>query len=535
MTKIEEPATLLVAHRKKRSWSTTCHGRSPLFRHDRGSGGNNSHHHSRHDRHSIASSKLANKGALSSSHPPPPRRKKLSEKSVSMQSILERYHSLALTHYTQTKRRRLESAARSTQNSQRLEQLTSLHKMAQDTLNFCTEVLRSEEEHVRRENERERREVEEEMKRAEREKALAEDFLSRFGVGGEEGCGEGGATGLHDHHPRNLHHEEGEMANHAENIENDISGNSHRIGGIPSKFLDLSHFPKLRKSFHEGKGAKHDAFSSPDNNMMDGKDDSKMTHAIIDCTKESASPRRLSIQDNNSNAHHLPTRIPSFGVPPFGIPPEVALKPDSHNTNATQSKQNTKRIYISHASLSHVNGTYIQEGCYNDAPLFVRVGPPRKFMGKWDCSVVLRREEEGLSPAASSPKSMEEGGGTTTTTPSKPLGKKMDAPVDYVWKIGLVPAHRITHPRIIGYYAAKEDGSSCISNHPHNQAMTISPKRVSNIDRMEEDTTEAADHFYDDDEEESSMYYEPPVEGWRVFQENNVVGRASSLKVSYEE
>mmetsp|Transcript_10134 Transcript_10134/g.18285 ORF Transcript_10134/g.18285 Transcript_10134/m.18285 type:complete len:476 (+) Transcript_10134:43-1470(+) len=475
MTKIEEPATVLVAPRKKRSWSTTLHSRTTLFRHDDGGGTNiNPHpggiphplHHPRRDRDST------DDDAKGTTEAAPPSHHQMAGQ-MDMQSILERYHSLALTHHTQTKRRRLESAARSTQNSQRLEQLTTLHKMAQDTLNFCTKVLRSE-EHLRRENERERREVEEEMRRAEREKALAEEFLSRFA----------GSANHHRHHHA-LYHAEGRM-NHAENIENE-GQHSRRIGGIPSKFLDLSHFPKLRKSFHEGKGAKHDVFSPE----TDGKQTSR---PIIDCTEESAS---LHCHSNNSiggPSSHFPMRIPSFG----GVPQEVAL-----TGNTTQSKQNTKRIYISNASLSHVNGTYIQEGCYNDAPLFVRVGPPRKFMGKWDCSVVLRREKEAIKGGPSG------GGG----------GGEI---FDYIWKIGLVPAHRITHPRTIGYYMANED-----SGRNHHIVASI-PKRVSNVDRMEEDDAE------------ESMYFEPPVEGWRVFQEtagvgSNTLGRASSLMVSYEE
>eukprot|EP00585_Thalassiosira_rotula_P006248 CAMPEP_0196148426 /NCGR_PEP_ID=MMETSP0910-20130528/27699_1 /TAXON_ID=49265 /ORGANISM="Thalassiosira rotula, Strain GSO102" /LENGTH=523 /DNA_ID=CAMNT_0041411127 /DNA_START=35 /DNA_END=1606 /DNA_ORIENTATION=+ len=523
MTKIEEP---VLPPCKKRSWSTTLHGRTPFlrYRHFDGSGDSNNHpHHPPYGDLSATNAKYATKGTLASStyhqHQQQQHQQQqmaIDEQKMNMQSILERYHSLALTHYAQTKRRRLESATRSTQNSQRIEQLTALHKMAQDTLNFCTKVLRSE-ENTRREDERERRDVEEEMRNAEREKALAEEFLSRFGSNaGMSGDGGGRSD---NNHGRSA---EGVDMNRAENIENEGRGRQQeqrqqphgvrRIGGIPSKFLDLSHFPKLQKSFHEGRGggAKRDAVFSPEE--ADGK---QIKRPIIDCTDETASPHRHDV-NRLSNIGDLgcrsPMRIPSFG----GVPQEVAIGGGS----TKQSKQNTKRIYISNASLSHVNGTYIQEGCYNDAPLFVRVGPPRKFMGKWDCSVVLRREAEEV---LSKRNSLSGGGGGPPV-----VG------VEYTWKIGLVPAHRITHPRIIGYYTASED-SSGMSGSGHRVMMPIS-KRVSNVDRMEED----------DDDEESGMYFEPPVEGWRVFQEarhvglvggvgNATLGRASSLTVSYEE
>eukprot|EP00584_Thalassiosira_punctigera_P003629 CAMPEP_0172534492 /NCGR_PEP_ID=MMETSP1067-20121228/6838_1 /TAXON_ID=265564 ORGANISM="Thalassiosira punctigera, Strain Tpunct2005C2" /NCGR_SAMPLE_ID=MMETSP1067 /ASSEMBLY_ACC=CAM_ASM_000444 /LENGTH=371 /DNA_ID=CAMNT_0013319293 /DNA_START=26 /DNA_END=1137 /DNA_ORIENTATION=+ len=366
MTKIEEP---VLAPSKKRSWSATHHARTPLFpRHDGCSGVPQPYHQVRRDPSVAADAKGATAGpALPSPvrHP---------GHTMDMQSVLERYHSLALTHQAQAKRRRLESAAREARASRRLKELATLRGMAQDALDMCTRVLRGEED-AKRDDERERREAEKELGKAESERRLAEEFLSRF----RGGSGGGGAT---HRRCRSLERLEGGRSV----AENDENEGRHMIGGIPSKFLDLSHFPKLKKSFElkkslrggGGAGRKHDrcdvVFSSDE---VDGK---QKRPPIIDCTNESASPRRHS---GGHEVTHFPTRIPSFGVPQ-----EVAL-----TSSNTQSKQNTKRIYISRASLSHANGTYVQEGRYNHAPLFVRVGPPRKFMGKWDCSVVLRREE----------------------------------------------------------------------------------------------------------------------------------------------
>lgn len=440
---------MVLSHHKKRSWSSTL-GQNP-FRRD-GEGGVSAEPHP-------SGSGIGNNPAAPS--------QMVASGEMDMQSIVERYHSLALVHYDQTKRRRLESAARSQQNSQRLEMISTLQKKAQDVFNYCSRVLRSE-EHTRRENERERREVEEEMRRAEREKALAEDFLRRF-----------------DQHADRGGEEQNEL------------GSGGRIGGIPSRFLDLSHFPKLKKS------AGKDGMFTPEEEEEEeaGK---QMSRPIIDCTEEaggtsSAAPHAWDDNGGISSSHLHPMRIPSFG-----IPQEVAL------TRTLQSKQNTKRIYLTDASLSHVNGTYIQEGSYNGAPLFVRVGPPRNFMGKWPCSVVLRREAVVPTPSKREKKRAKPGG-------SQPNSRK-GTEVEYAWKIGLVPAHRIKHPRIIGYFIANE-----VPQHPK--------KRVSNIDRMEED------------DEDDESYLEPPADGWRVFQDatvesggsSNNLGRASSLKILCEE
>lgn len=337
-----------------------------------------------------------------------------------MQTVLKQYHSLAITNYTQTKRRKVIVSQQAAQNTKRVEQITTLKRMATDTLNFCTKVLKSE-EHYRRENERDMKQLDEDMQRAYKERALAEDFLNKVGMG------VGGSNSLH-----NSDHE---------SIENGEKEQDYLIGGIPSRFLDLQHFPNLQKGLMN---KKHQAMKG-------------CKRPIIDCTPE----------EPPSFRH----RIPSFEHGrEFGIPMEVAL-----TNNGKKMKQNTKRVFISHASVNHVNGTYIQEGQYNGASLFVKVGAPRKFWGKYDCNIVLRREKEN------------------------------------VWKIGLVPAHRVSHPRIISYYVAEEDISS--SNKLHL------------IDQMEEDNFE-----------ESSYYITAPSCGWRVSNDmdSSTKGRASDLVLSYE-
>ncbi|KAL7520695.1 hypothetical protein ACHAWX_005406 [Stephanocyclus meneghinianus] len=202
------------------------------------------------------------------------------------------------------------------------------------------------------------------------------------------------------------------------------------IGGIPRKFLDLSHFNNFPKKFPE--------------------EEVESFH-VIDCTDENA--------------------------PSGGVEDAVHLLSDRSVRLPLSSRENpapkhpSNRIHIAHAPLPHVNGTYIQEGVYNSAPLFVRVGPPRKFMGKWDCCVVLRREVVAASNEVNDSDALS--GGPNVVEASEKM---------YVWKIGLVPAHTITHPRLIGYYEVEEAGGDC----------------------------------------------EPPVEGWKVFQEG---GRGSAKKV----
>lgn len=450
--------------------------------------------------------------------------------------------------------------------------------MAKDTLDFCEGILRSEQGFIMRSSSREveeeemmeqSREEEEdgELKRAEREKTLAENFLRQYGNGdGDEGS--------------NNANNDGRMMMNDENaiIEQHKEEEEHTIGGIPSRFLDLSHFPQFKKKLFRSGGDKKkknnifspDAADYGDDGDGDGEG-KKKSRAIIDCTEESPRRRRLDFLDRKMGGKDsVPMRIPSFGcsgfgssyntpqqqqqqagIPEQGIPQEIcASAVGACGENKKAQKQNTKRIYISRASLSHVNGTYVQEGNYNDAPLFVRVGPPRKFMGKWDCSVVLRRERcyessdyDMTTKRVGKKQPPVAKGGDEKNEKYRNNGKEATYWKEqrYVWKIGLVPTHRITHPRIIGYFVATERDET--------KRRIVPPKRVSaNIDCMDED-------FDDDDDDYKTLEacsLEPPVEGWKVFQQQqqegvgssggvgvsagtNVVGRASGLKVSYEE
>jgi len=356
-----------------------------------------------------------------------------------MQTILERYHTLALSHYQQTKRRKLESSLRRAQHTERLQQITQLQQMASDTFNFCTQVLANEERY-KKESDFQEMEYKKEMERASREKALAEDFLSKVGM-------------CKNNNIRAPLMQRGDMMDSYDDMENNENGGidgDYRVGGIPARFLDLSHFPKLRPDVHMIRKKQHqDAALGEVRNKK---------RPIIDCTEEDDF---LSQQHQRSRA----TRIPSFGVPQ-----EVDM-----GSNKMQ-KKNTKRIYITNASLSHVNGTYLQEGEYNKAPLFVRVGPPRKFWGKYDCNVVLRREKKANHHAVS------------------------EEEMEYIWKIGLVPAHRVTHPRIISYFIANEDDCNFVAK----------------IDPMEDD--EEIDSF--------GNCLDPPAKGWRSA--DNVGAKAAS-------
>ena len=379
-----------------------------------------------------------------------------------MQTILERYHTLALSHYQQTKRRKLESSLRRAQHTERLQQITQLQQMASDTFNFCTQVLANEERY-KKESEREEMEYKKEMERASKEKALAEDFLSKVGM-----CNLGGISSSKKKNIRApLIQQKGDMMDSYDDMENNENGDidgDYRVGGIPARFLDLSHFPKLRPDVHMIRKKQYqDAALGEVRNKK---------RPIIDCTEEGDF---ISQQHQRSRA----TRIPSLCVPQ-----EVDM-----GSNKMQ-KKNTKRIYITNASLSHVNGTYLQEGEYNNAPLFVRVGSPRKFWGKYDCNVVLRREKKANHHAVS------------------------EEEMEYIWKIGLVPAHRVTHPRIISYFIANEDDCNFVAK----------------IDPMEDD--EEVDSF--------GNCLDPPAHGWRSADNvgakaaSSAKGRASSLKVSYE-
>mmetsp|Transcript_28874 Transcript_28874/g.54604 ORF Transcript_28874/g.54604 Transcript_28874/m.54604 type:complete len:563 (+) Transcript_28874:34-1722(+) len=290
------------------------------------------------------------------------------------------------------------------------------------------------------------------------------------------------------------------------------------IGGIPKRFLDLTHFPRLRSSSRFPADAlTPPPTSSPSPSPHEGKwkcfpgenhhgKDTGTSH-IIDCTEGNCTvlPARGGHRDP---ALPLPDRIPTacHSHPHDLRREDTAMGANDHTKDSADPRKEIKsRIHLSHASLSHVNGTYIQEGTYNRAPLFVRVGPPRKFMGKWDCAVVLRRE-----------RALEEEEETTSSGEGVDDERKCSRGKDYVWKIGLVPSRRITHPRIIGYYYTGEDNAAA--------SKTGMP--------MTETTTLIGD------EEDEKEYYEPPTLGWRVYhnkKEGYSSGRASGLRIYYEE
>ena len=201
------------------------------------------------------------------------------------------------------------------------------------------------------------------------------------------------------------------------------------IGGIPKKFLDLRHFPQFdsnKKLFTKEEAA----------------------HVIAD----------ENVQSNTYQPGTFGDSLPLIRSP--GSAPRANYSPRNSRSSSPNNlgRKLPKNALSISSPLSHINGTYIQEGTFNNSPLFVRVGPPRKFMG-FDCCVVLRRESTGCGDANGN-----EGA---------------------VWKIGLVPSHTITHPRLIGYYEAVE-----------------------------------------------SQDGEPPVEGWKV---PNSVKKVGGLKILYEE
>ena len=388
---------------------------------------------------------------------------------LTMEAILNRYHSLAQTHYTDTKRRHIEFSSRTLQNTQRMQQLTNLQKMA-SVHSLATYLLRSEQQ-LYRENQRERQNIEKELKKAEQEKALAEDFLSKIGscFYNNENSTNGG----------DLH------------VDNEMG----TIGGVPRRFLDLSHFPQLRKG--------RDMYSSEDEDRVGynihQQGNNKRSRHIIDCTEEDDQKQSSDMKLEESCC---PTRIPfTSTIPSQGFSQAMETTSDAAVASSKTQKKNTKRIYIADALLAHVNGTYIQEvGCYNNAPVFVLAGPPRKFMG-FDCSVVLRRESISSEEYQSlSSRNVKSNNGGATGIPR------------FIWKIGLAPVHRVTHSRMIGYYFAQEDLRDCAA-------------AMSCMDLMREDV---------DEEEDDASYFEPPVDGWRVFNESGQ-GRTSGLKVNYEE
>ena len=76
----------------------------------------------------------------------------------------------------------------------------------------------------------------------------------------------------------------------------------------------------------------------------------------------------------------------------------------------------------------------------------------------------------------------------------------------YVWKIGLVPANCVFHPRIICYFKNNSNVSGVL------------------VDRMDES----------DDDERGETFFDPPPDGWSSSSPGDILGRASSLKISYE-
>ncbi len=326
------------------------------------------------------------------------------------------------------------------------------------------------------------------------------------------------------------------------------------IGGIPSKFLDLSHFPHLlRKPFRGGGpgGGQHhrhrDAFVSPEDELGElggeggGSGNGKRRRTIIDCTEDDANdasaPRRLP-----------PAPVPSFGCAgdgggvPGGVPGELAVPDDRLRSSAMprdDAKRDARRACVSNASLPHVNGTYIRGGTHNGAPLFVRAGGPRKFMGR-DCAVVLRREWADDHPPATAGEEQQRcpggGGGAMGEDGGGRVGPGGGATGHYEWKIGLVPANCVGHPRIISYFLAREENRRCTSS----SGPSGGSGRSDEMDWMDED----------DLDEEEETHVGPPADGWRVFQEargaggkvstfvsgarTSNLGRASCLRISYE-
>ena len=163
MTKIEEPTIIS----KKRSWSTARQGRTPLrFRPaiQGGRKGDDSghplhqrprHHQQRLRREDDGRGPLLDLAVDGKKPPPPsgplpiPSRQNHHHPPVvpaEVRSVLERYRSLAIFCQNAAKRRRLESARRSSRHAARLEQLAALKNMAAQTLELAGEVLRGEEE-----------------------------------------------------------------------------------------------------------------------------------------------------------------------------------------------------------------------------------------------------------------------------------------------------------------------------------------------------------------------------------------------------
>ena len=354
--------------------------------------------------------------------------------SSSMQKILKRYHSLAVSHYDQTKRRKLGAQRRNEENTKRCSQLRALH----DT---TARVLRQE-EGVLEAGEVECRGIEEDLRQAEEERRHAEELLRSFE---NSGCDE-------DHQSTAADRDSFSGGG-------DGASDDFKIGGIPARFLDLRQFPELQRRKQGGikqlSGSKHPLIN----------DGPTIKHPLVD---EEA--HIIEFTEENQHNDNLYSDVNMISA---------ALSSSRHSSspvNHIPNKQEPKRVYVSQSSLSHVNGTYVQDGCFNDGPLFVRAGPPRAFMGL-QCSIVLRREEN-----------------------SRPC-----------WKIGLVPVDRFKNKRIIAYFVAQEP---TIGN------------------------AAAARYIPTEQDDENSAYFEPPSDGWfTVSQEESgsMLGRATALTIEYED
>ena len=350
--------------------------------------------------------------------------------SSSMQNVLKRYHSLAVSHYDGVKRCKLESQRRNEENSKRCSQLRALHDMTARVLKQEEGVMEADKVEYNR--------IEVDLKWAEEEMRHAKELLRSFE---NRGCDEDHLSTAADRD--------------SSSGEGDAASDDFKIGGIPARFLDLRQFPELqrRKQKHQLSGSKHPLIN----------DGPMMNHPLMD------EAHVIEFTEENHHGDNLYSDANMISA---------ALSSSQHSSSPVHqlsSKQEPKRIYVSQSSLSHVNGTYVQDGCFNDGPLFVRAGPPRAFMGL-QCSIVLRREES-----------------------SQPC-----------WKIGLVPADRVKNKRIISYFVAQEP-------------------TIGNA---------AARYIPTEQDDEINAYFEPPSEGWfTVSQEENgsMLGRATALTIEYED
>ena len=263
-----------------------------------------------------------------------------------------------------------------------------------------------------------------------------------------------------------------------------IDADKDTIGGIPRKFLDLTHFNYNSLNDHIRKKETLKLFdlkSSSECNKCHGnisKNKTRNAHVII------------ADENNHSNINSYNKNYEQHDNSSYSAP--TSNYTCYINNRSNLRKQTSNRIQITNAPLPHVNGTYIQDGLYNNAPLFVRVGPARKFMG-FDCRVVLRREVEQIAAENNATDCVNIGDAATKYNEKNDSNSTdiLSNKTNSTWKIGLVPSHTISHRRLIGYY------EGTISNDQTNDNNT-----------------------------------EPPMEGWRVPGSMKKVG---GLRILYEE